>query len=84
VARRNETPATSYRAAASLHRASVGVQNPHHAAIRLLRITPDADAQTANVDVLLAGADFPRCANAVAAARDEALVIGSTREANGG
>jgi len=61
----------------------IGVQNPRDAATRLLRITPDADAQAAKVDVLLAGADFPGRASTVAVAGDEAFVIGATREANG-
>ena len=61
----------------------IGVQNPRDAATRLLRITPDADAQAAEVDVLLAGADFPGRASTVAVAGDEAFVIGATREANG-
>jgi sugar lactone lactonase YvrE len=56
----------------------IGVQNPRDAAIRLLRITPDADAQAAKVDVLLAGADFPGRASTVAVAGDEAFVIGVT------
>jgi hypothetical protein len=52
---------------------------------RLLRITPDADAQAATVDVLLAGADFPGGVSTVAVVGDEAFVIGltTTPEANG-
>ncbi|HSH40136.1 MAG TPA: hypothetical protein VK993_15290, partial [Chthoniobacterales bacterium] len=61
----------------------IGVQNPRDVAPRLLRITPEADAQTAKVDVLLAGADFPGRASTVAVAGDEAFAIGVTREANG-
>lgn len=61
----------------------IGVQDARDAAIRLLRITPDADAQTAKVDVLLAGADFPGRASTVAVAGDEAFVIGTTRQSNG-
>jgi hypothetical protein len=60
----------------------IAVQNPRGLAIRLLRITPDADARTAKVDVLLAGSDFPEEASTVAVAGDEAFVIGSTAEAN--
>jgi hypothetical protein len=56
----------------------IGVQNPRDAAIRLLRITPDADAQAAKVDVLLAGADFPGRASTVAVVGNEAFVIGVT------
>ncbi|HEV2804591.1 MAG TPA: tetratricopeptide repeat protein [Chthoniobacterales bacterium] len=58
----------------------VGVQNPRDAAIRLLRITPDADAQTAKVEVLLVGTDFPGHASTVAVAGDEAFVIGTSGE----
>jgi hypothetical protein len=61
----------------------IGVQNPRDAAIRLLRITPNADAQAAKVDVLLAGADFPGRASTVAVAGDEAFVIGTTKQVNG-
>ena len=61
----------------------IAVQNPRDTAIRLLRITPDADARTGTVDVLLAGADFPGHASTVAVAGDEAFVIGGTREATG-
>jgi hypothetical protein len=61
----------------------IGVQNPRAAANRLLRITPDADGQSARVDVLLVGSDFPGEATTVAVARDEAFVIGATREASG-
>jgi len=64
-------------------RSLIGVQNPRAAANRLLRITPDADGQSAKVDVLLVGTDFPGEATTVAVARDEAFVIGATREANG-
>jgi hypothetical protein len=60
----------------------IAVQNPRGSAVRLLRITPDADAQTAKVDVLLAGGDFPGDASTVAVAGDEAFVIGATKEAN--
>ena len=56
--------------------ALIAVQNARGAAIRLLRITPDAGAQTAKVNVLLAGADFPERASTVAVAGDEAFVIG--------
>jgi hypothetical protein len=61
----------------------IAVQNARDAAIRLLRITPDADAQSAKVEVLLAGADFPGHASTVAVAGDEAFVIGAIKEANG-
>src|ERR1051326_4378321 len=61
----------------------IGVQNPRDTAIRLLRITPDADAQTAKVEVLLVGTDFPGRASTVAVAGDEAFVIGTTGETNG-
>ena len=54
----------------------IGVQNPRNVDIRLLRITPDADAKAAKVDVLLAGADFPEEASTVAVVGDEAFVIG--------
>ena len=60
----------------------IAVQNPRDAAVRLLRITPDADAQSAKVDVLLAGADFPGQASTVAVAGNEAFVLGATKEAN--
>lgn len=56
----------------------IGVQNPRSVDTRLLRITPDADAKAAKVDVLLRGADFPGGARTVAVARDEAFVIGAT------
>lgn len=56
----------------------IGVQNARGLDTRLLRITPDADAQAAAVDVLLAGADFPGRASTVAVAGDEAFVIGAT------
>jgi hypothetical protein len=58
----------------------IGVQNPRDAAIRLLRITPDAEAQSGKVEVLLAGADFPGHASTVAVAGDEAFVIGANGE----
>jgi hypothetical protein len=61
----------------------IGVQNPRDAAIRLLRITPAADAQSVKAEVLLAGADFPGRASTVAVAHDEAFVIGTAKEANG-
>jgi hypothetical protein len=54
----------------------IAVQNPRGMDTRLLRITPDADARTAKVDVLLAGADFPENATTVAVAGNEAFVIG--------
>jgi hypothetical protein len=60
----------------------IAVQNPRDAAIRLLRITPDADAQSAKVDVLLVGDEFPGRASTVAVAGDEAFVIGTIKEAN--
>jgi hypothetical protein len=60
----------------------IAVQNPRDAAIRLLRITPHADAQTAKVDVLLVGADFPGHASTVAVAGDEAFVICGIKEPN--
>jgi hypothetical protein len=47
---------------------------------RLLRITPDADARTAKVDVLLAGTDFLENATTVAVAGSEAFVIGGIGE----
>src|SRR5688572_4623745 len=56
----------------------IGVQNARGAATRLLRITPDAEAQAAKVAVLLAGTDFPGRASTVAIAGDEAFVIGAT------
>ena len=60
-----------------LHKGSlIAVQNARGTATRLLRITPDAAAETAKVDVLLAGADFPEFASTVAVAGDEAFVIG--------
>jgi hypothetical protein len=62
----------------------IAVQNPRDAAIRLLRITPDAEAHTAKVDVLLRGDDFPGRASTVAVAGDEAFVIGAANvTANG-
>jgi hypothetical protein len=56
----------------------IGMQNLANARVgsRLLRIMPDADAETAEVDVLLAGSDFPGRASTVAIAGDEAFVIG--------
>jgi hypothetical protein len=60
----------------------IAVHNPRDASIRLLRITPDADAQTAKVDVLLAGADFPGRASTVAVVGNEAFVIGAAKEEN--
>jgi hypothetical protein len=62
----------------------IGVQNLANArmAIRLLRIKPDADAQTADVNVLLAGTDFPGRASTVAVAGEEAFVIGGIGEAS--
>ena len=61
----------------------IGVQNPRGLDTRLLRITPDADVQTAKVEVLLSGADFPEQASTVAVAGDEAFVIGEIGGANG-
>ena len=61
----------------------IGVQNPARMASRLLRITPDAHAKTARVDVLLAGADFPGHVSTVAINGDDAFVIGVTGGANG-
>ena len=63
----------------------IGVQNLANAAVdsRLLRITPDDDAKSAEVEVLLAGADFPGSASTVAVAGGEAFVIGRTTEAGG-
>ena len=55
----------------------IAVQNPRGIDTRLLRITPDAEAQAAKVDVLLTGADFPGHASTVAIAGDEAFVIGA-------
>lgn len=60
----------------------IGVQNARGVANRLLRITPDDDAKTAKVEVLLAGADFPGVPTTVAIRGDEAFVIG-IGEANG-
>lgn len=60
----------------------IAVQNPRDTAVRLLRLTPDADAQAAKVEVLLAGADFPGHASTVAVAGDEAFVIGAIKEPN--
>jgi len=56
----------------------VAVQNPRNVDTRLIRITPDAEAKAAKVDVLLRGTDFPGGARTVAIARDEAFVIGAT------
>lgn len=56
----------------------IGVQNPRGLDTRLLRITPDGDAKTAGVSVLLTGADFPGVASTVAIAGDEAFAIGPT------
>ena len=69
-------------------RSLIGVQGLAFARMdsRLLRITPDAEAAGAKVDVLLAGADFPgSSASTVAVVGDEAFVIGraSTQGANG-
>lgn len=51
---------------------------------RLLRITPNAGGRSAEVDVLLAGADFPAGSiSTVAVVGNEAFVIGRTPEANG-
>jgi hypothetical protein len=61
----------------------IGIQNPRDTAIRLLRITPDADAQAAKVEVVLVGTDFPGRASTVAVAGDEAFVIGTTKQADG-
>jgi hypothetical protein len=60
--------------------ALIGVQALANARLdtRLLRVTPDADAQTATVDVLLSGTDFPGRASTVAVAGDEAFVIGAS------
>jgi sugar lactone lactonase YvrE len=68
--------------------ALIGVQSLANARMdsRLLRITPDADAQAATVEVLLAGADFPgSSASTVALVGDEAFVIGrtTTRDSHG-
>jgi sugar lactone lactonase YvrE len=68
--------------------ALIGVQSLANARMdsRLLRITPDADARAATVEVLLAGADFPgSSASTVAVVGDEAFVIGrtTTRDSNG-
>jgi hypothetical protein len=61
----------------------IAVQNPRDAATRLLRITPDADAQSAKVDVLGVGTDFPGFASTVAVAGDEAFVICGIKEPKG-
>lgn len=63
----------------------IGVQNLANArlASRLLRITPDPEAKSARVEVLLAGADFPGRVSTVAIAGDEAFVIGVLAAANG-
>ena len=62
----------------------IAVQNLANARldIRLLRITPDANAQTATVDVLLSGTDFPGRASTVAVVGGEAFVIGGIGEVN--
>jgi hypothetical protein len=62
----------------------IGVQNLANAPMdtRLLRITPDGDAQAATVDVLLSGTDFPGRASTVAVAADAAFVIGGIGEVN--
>ena len=65
----------------------IGVQSLTTAGVdsRLLRITPDAGARSAKVDVLLAGADalLGSSISTVAVAGNEAFVIGRTPEANG-
>lgn len=63
----------------------IAVQNLVNArlATRLLRITPDADAKSAKVDVLLNGTDFPARASTVAVTGDEAFVIGDSAPTNG-
>ena len=64
----------------------ISVQNLATAGVdsRLLRITPDAGARSAEVDVLLAGAEFPPgSTSTVAVVGNEAFVIGRTPEANG-
>ena len=63
----------------------IGVQNLANASLdsRLLRITPDPDATSAKVDVLLAGADFRGSPSTVAVVGDEAFVIARTPGANG-
>lgn len=65
--------------------ALIGVQNLANATIasRLLRITPDKDANAATVEVLLAGNDFPGSASTVAVADGDAFVIGRTPVAGG-
>jgi hypothetical protein len=62
----------------------IGVQSLATAGVdsRLLRITPDAGARSAEVDVLLTGADFPPgSTSTVAIAGNEAFVIGRSPEA---
>jgi hypothetical protein len=63
----------------------IGVQNLANAGVgsRLLRITPDGDAQKATIEVLLAGTDFPGSATTVAVAGEEAFVIGRTTGTSG-
>lgn len=60
--------------------ALIAVQNLANAAVasRLLRITPDAKAEAARVEVLLAGDDFPGSASTVAVADGDAFMIGRT------
>jgi hypothetical protein len=60
----------------------IAVQNPRDTAVRLLRITPDVDAQTAKVDVLAVGTDFPGHGSTIAVAGDEAFVICGITEPN--
>lgn len=60
----------------------IGVQN-QPGANRLLRITPDAPGQKADVEVLLAGADFPADVTTVAVAGNEAFVIGRNAPTDG-
>jgi hypothetical protein len=63
------------------HKASlIAVQNPRGLDNRLLRLTPDADAPSVSVEVLLNGNDFPGHATTVAIAGDEAFVIGGIGE----
>ena len=54
----------------------VGLGFPRERVFVLLCIAPDADAQAAEVDVLLAGTDFAGRASTVAIAGAEAFVIG--------
>ncbi|MFL6518953.1 MAG: hypothetical protein ACJ8NS_01915 [Chthoniobacterales bacterium] len=60
----------------------IAVQNPRDTAMRLLRITPDGDGQTAKVDVLAVGTDFPGHGSTIAVAGDEAFVICGIKEPN--